>query len=108
MDVVDVPLYDRYALAQAQLDAGQPLEAARTLEPVADELPTAGLVLLARALFGSARLDPAREVLLRVVEQAPTDDWAHFALGRVEQRRGDTEAALRHVRLAAALAPRAE
>jgi Flp pilus assembly protein TadD len=104
----ELPLYDRYVLAQAQLDAGQPLEAARTLEPAAAELPTAGLLLLARAYFGSAQLGRARELLLRVVELAPTDDWARFLLGRVEERRGDDVAAGQHFRLAAALSPRPE
>ncbi len=104
----DMPLYDRYALAQAQLSAGQPAEAAQTLEPAADELPTSGLLLLGRAYFDSAQLGRAHDVLSRVVELAPTDDWARFALGRVEERRGNAVAAARHMRLAVALAPRAE
>jgi Flp pilus assembly protein TadD len=110
MDVRDVemPLHDRYALARAQLHAGQPLEAARTLEPVRDELPVSGLLVLARAYADSAQLGRARDVFGQVVELDPTDDWARYALARVEHRRGDRDAAAQHLRVAVALSPQPE
>ena len=105
---VQMDLYDRYRLAGAQLEAGQPIEAARTLEPARDELPVSGLLLLARSYFASAQLGRARDVLTRVVDLDPSDDWARTALSRVEERRGDRVAALQHARVAAALSPRPE
>jgi Tfp pilus assembly protein PilF len=108
--VSDMTLYDRYSLATARLEAGQPLEAARTLEPVATEVAqsASAQLLLARAYFGSAQLSRARAAFARVVELDPTDDYAHFALGRVAERSGDVQAAMGHYRVAAALAPRSE
>ncbi|HWG95407.1 MAG TPA: tetratricopeptide repeat protein [Mycobacteriales bacterium] len=106
--VAEMELYDRYRLAEAQLAAGQPHEAATTLAPAEDELPVQGLVLLARAYAGSAQLGRARAVLLRVVDADPVDDWARYALGRVEEGLGDRAAAEEHYRVAIALRPRDE
>jgi Flp pilus assembly protein TadD len=106
--VPEMDLYDRFRLASAQLEAGQAHEAARTLGPAEDELPAQGLVLLARAYAGSVQLERARAVLLRLVDADPVDDWARYALGRVEEGRGDRAAAEEHYRVAIALRPREE
>ena len=54
---------ERYRLAEVYLEAGDPLEALRLLEPLADELRThaGGLLSLGRAYYHSAQLARAQE-----------------------------------------------
>jgi Flp pilus assembly protein TadD len=101
---------ERYRLAEVYLDAGDPLEALRLLEPLTDELRAhaAGQLLLGRAYYHSAQLARAQEAFERVVEMAPTDAYARFALGRTLQRRSRHLEAEVHLRVAAALDPRPE
>ncbi len=101
---------ERYRLAEMYLDAGDPLEALRLLEPLTDELRThaSGQLLLGRAYYHSAQLARAQEAFERVVEMAPTDAYARFALGRTLQRRSRHDEAKVHFRVAAALDPRPE
>lgn len=55
----------RYRLAELYLQAGDPLEALRLLEPLTDNLRThaSGQLLLGRACYHSAQLARAREAL---------------------------------------------
>jgi Flp pilus assembly protein TadD len=101
---------ERYRLAELHLETGDPLEALRLLEPLADELRThaAGQLLLGRAYYHSAQLARAQDAFERVVEMAPTDAYARFALGRTLQRRSRHDEAEVHFRVAAALDPRPE
>jgi Flp pilus assembly protein TadD len=101
---------ERYRLAEVHLEAGDPLEALRLLEPLADELRThaGGQLLLGRAYYHSAQLARAQDAFERVVEMAPTDAYARFALGRTLQRRSRHDEAEVHFRVAAALDPRPE
>jgi Flp pilus assembly protein TadD len=101
---------ERYRLAEVYLDAGDPLEALRLLEPLADELRThaGGQLLLGRAYYHSAQLAKAQDALERAVEMAPTDAYARLALGRTLQRRSRHQQAEVHLRVAAALDPRPE
>ncbi len=78
-------------------------------EPILlDELPetaplhgTAELrLLLARAYFHSAQLGRAEAVLVRLVEEEPTDAYAHLLLGRTLQRAGRRAEAARPLALA--------
>lgn len=100
----------RYRLAEAYLDAGDPLEALRLLDPLASELRThaGGLLLLGRAYYHSAQLSRAQDALERAVEMAPTDAYARVLLGRTLQRRSRHEEARVHFRVAAAMDPRPE
>ena len=101
---------ERYRLAEVYLDAGDPLEALRMLEPLADELATyaGGQLLLGRAYYHSAQLAKAQDALERAVEMAPTDAYARVVLGRTLQRRSRHQEAEVHFRVAAALDPRPE
>ena len=60
-------------------------------------------LLLARAYFQSAQLGRAEATLVRVIEQAPTDSYAHLLLGRTLQRAGRHAEAARPLALAEAL-----
>jgi Flp pilus assembly protein TadD len=97
--------YEEFRRAEIFLNAGQPAEACRILEPVLDAAPesTASLELLARAQFASAQLGPAEISLRELVARRPDDGWAHFALARTLERRGRPEEGGVHRRLAAAL-----
>ena len=98
-------LYAEYRRAELFLASGQPIEAARILEPVVAAAPemTAALELSARALFASAQLERAEKALRTLVARCPDDVWAHSALVRTLERLGRSADAEPHRRLAAAL-----
>lgn len=85
------------------MDNRNPLGAITLLEPMADQ--PAVRPLLARAYFASAQLGRAQRLLERLVDERPTDDYAHFLLGRTLERRNRYREALTHMKIAAALAP---
>ena len=60
-------------------------------------------LLLARAYFQSAQLGRAEATLIQVIEQSPTDSYAHLLLGRTLQRAGRHAEAARPLALAEAL-----
>lgn len=99
--------YETYERAVLFFEAGDPIAAARLLEPLVvaepDNLSTR--LLLARAYYHSAQLKRAEEQLRWLVERSPADDYAHFALGRTLERQGRPRQALPHLRLAAAMRP---
>jgi hypothetical protein len=102
-----VTTIDRFRLAEAYLDGGDPLQALDMLEPLREELDgnVAGQLLLARAYYHSAQLGRAQVTLERLVDSAPSDHYARFLLGRTLERRSRPADALPHYRLAAAMAP---
>jgi Flp pilus assembly protein TadD len=104
----EMTTYDRYRLGQAYVDAGDPLAAARVLEPAVDGGSTSAALwlVLAQAYFASSRLRPAQRAFERVVELDPTDDYARFGLGRALERQGRRAEALAQYRLAFALSPK--
>ena len=103
-------LYAEYERAALFFEAGDPIEAARLLVPVVDAEPgnASARLLLARAYFASAQLNRAEEHLRWLVDRDPSDDYAHFVLGRTLQRQGRGDAALTHLRIAVALNARPE
>jgi Flp pilus assembly protein TadD len=86
-------------------ESGDPLGAARLLEPIVEAEPRNAAVrqLLARAYFQSAQLARAEDQLRALVERDPTDHYAHHVLGRTLERSGRFAEALPHLRLAAAM-----
>lgn len=91
-----------YRRAQELLAGRDPLGAVALLEPLADD--PAAQPLLARAYFASAQLGRAQNLLRRLTDERPTDDYAQFLLGRTLERRHQYREALTHMKLAAALA----
>jgi Flp pilus assembly protein TadD len=101
---------DAYALFQRGLSllaerhwaqAAVSLEKAKRLEPDKTSIREA----LGRAYFRSGRYRPAATEFSAVVEQSPTDDYAHFCLGRSLEKLGDRRAARRHMSLACGMRP---
>jgi Flp pilus assembly protein TadD len=60
---------------------------------------------LGRALFRSRRFGEAAAEFEAVVERYPTNDFAHFCLGRSLDLSGSSERARRHLAIAANLRP---
>ncbi|SNS66729.1 Tetratricopeptide repeat-containing protein [Geodermatophilus pulveris] len=98
-------LHSDFLRADLFLAVGQPIEAARLLEPLVAAEPANGaaLELLARAYFGSAQLARAEDALTRLVSMAPSDGWARRALARTLERQSRADEAVPHHRVADAL-----
>lgn len=99
-----------YRLAEGLLEVNDPLGALHILEPALEKHgdESSLQLLAARSYFGSGQLGRARDVLERLVERDPTDDYARFLLGRTMERANDHPEALRHFRVAMALSPSPE
>jgi Flp pilus assembly protein TadD len=100
-----VDLLEEYRRANFFFESGDPLGAARLLEPIVEAEPhnAAVRLLLARAYFNSAQLNGAEAQLRELVERDPSDHYAHHVLGRTLERAGRFREALPHLRLAAAM-----
>ncbi|MGY1710082.1 tetratricopeptide repeat protein [Geodermatophilus sp. SYSU D00758] len=98
-------LHSEFLRADLFLAVGQPIEAARVLEPLVEAEPAneAALEALARAYYGSAQLGRAEEALGRLVELAPSNGWARRALARTLERQSRAGEAVPHHRMADAL-----
>ncbi|WP_433793229.1 tetratricopeptide repeat protein [Actinoplanes sp. CA-252034] len=98
-------LLEDYRRATFFFETGDPLGAAKLLEPIVEAEPhnTAVRQLLARAYFNSAQLNGAEAQLRVLVEHDPSDHYAHHVLGRTLERAGRFREALPHLRLAAAM-----
>ena len=102
----EMTTYERYRLGESYVVAGDPLAAARILEPAVEAEPDSATLwlLLARAYFASARLGRAQAAYERLIELDPTDHHAHFGAGRALERQSRYGDALTHYRIAQALA----
>ncbi|BBH65905.1 hypothetical protein ACTI_25900 [Actinoplanes sp. OR16] len=98
-------LLQEYRRATFFFESGDPLGAAKLLEPIVEAEPhnTAVRQLLARAYFNSAQLNGAETQLRVLIEHDPSDHYAHHVLGRTLERAGRFREALPHLRLAAAM-----
>jgi Flp pilus assembly protein TadD len=105
-----VDLLEEYRRATFVFESGDPLGAARMLEPIVEAEPhnTAVRQLLARAYFNSAQLGGAEAQLRTLIEHDPSDHYAHHVLGRTLERAGRFSEALPHLRLAAAMKTHAD
>ncbi|MCX5420055.1 M48 family metallopeptidase [Streptomyces sp. NBC_00078] len=99
-----------FRAAEQLLNARDPRGAVKLLDSVIAAHPenTAARLLRARAFFAAAQLRPAELEFTIVLEREPDNAFAHFALARTYERRGEPESAKRHFRLAAALDPNPE
>ena len=99
--------YDWYVRGLQLLAAGHPAAAAALLEHAATAEPGSRSVreALARAQFGAGRFRNARDNFASIVEDNPTDDYAHFGLGLSASKLGDYDGAVEHLALAVAMRP---
>lgn len=100
-------MYDHYTAGMALLASGNPSQSAVRLEKARRAAPDKASVreALGRAYFESGRLQESEAEFRAVIEIAPTNDYAHYCLARVLQRRGRFDEAARHVKLARAMSP---
>jgi Flp pilus assembly protein TadD len=103
--------YDLFREGQKRLRKGMtaqatvPLEKARRLEPEQASIREA----LGIAYFRLARWQDAEREFRAIVEElSPTDDYAHYALGRALEQLGRTAEANGHYKLASSMAPSSE
>ena len=100
--------YDFFREGQQRLRKGMaaqatvPLEKAKRLEPAKASIREA----LGIAYFRLKRWKEAEEEFRAIVEElAPTDDYAHYALGRTLEHQGRTAEANGHYKLASSMKP---
>src|SRR5262245_23512685 len=78
-----------------------PLERAKRLEPAKASIREA----LGIAYFRLRRWEEAEAEFRAVLELSPTDDYAHYALGRSLEQQGRAAEANGHYKLASSMAP---
>ena len=94
--------YDLYQQGKTHLRSGMAaqatvaLEKAKRLEPEKASIREA----LGIAYFRITNWEKAEAEFRKVLELAPTDDYAHYALGRVLLKQGRDEEAAPHLKLA--------
>jgi Flp pilus assembly protein TadD len=99
--------YDLYTRGIELLESGDFAAAAIPLRKVAEREPEKSSVreALGRALFRTRRFGEAAREFEAVVERYPTNDFAHFCLGRSLALSGSADRARRHLAIAANLRP---
>ncbi len=103
--------YDLFREGQRRLRGGMaaqatvPLERAKRLEPAKASIREA----LGIAYFRLGRWQDAEAEFRTIVEDlSPTDDYAHYALGRALERQGRIAEANGHYKLASSMDPASE
>jgi Flp pilus assembly protein TadD len=99
--------YDLYRKGQDLLAHGDYAAAAVSLARARDLEPDKASIreALGRALFRSQRYREAADEFGAVASGAPTNDYAHFCLGRALQQLGRHDEACRPLAIAACLRP---
>jgi Flp pilus assembly protein TadD len=99
--------YDLYQEGRSRLRKGMtaqatvPLEKAKKLEPDKASIREA----LGIAYFRLRRWEEAEREFRAVLDISPTDDYAHYALGRVLEKQGRDAEANGHYKLASSMNP---
>jgi len=102
--------YDLFQQGRRHLAKGMaaqatvPLEKAKRLEPAKASIREA----LGIAYFRIHRWAEAESEFRAMLELSPTDDYAHYALGRCLEKQGKTAEANGHYKLASSLRPESE
>ena len=103
-------VYELFQEGRERLRRGQPaqatvpLEKAKRLEPDKASIREA----LGIAYFRLRRWEEAESEFRAVLDLSPTDDYAHYALGRVLEKQGKAAEANGHYKLASSMKPENE
>ncbi|HEV8686439.1 MAG TPA: tetratricopeptide repeat protein [Gaiellaceae bacterium] len=99
--------YDLFQQGRAHLRRGMPAQATVALEKAKKREPAKASIreALGIAYFRTQRWEEAEREFRAMLELAPTDDYAHYALGRVLEKQGRDQEANGHYKLANSLSP---
>src|SRR6478736_1524683 len=100
--------YDLFQLGRTHLRSGMPAQATVPLEKAKRREPQSRSIreALGIAYFRIGRWAEAEAEFRALVELAPADEFAHYALGRVLVNQGRRQEAMPHVKLARSLRPK--
>ena len=100
--------YDLFQLGRKHLRGGMPAQATVSLEKAKRREPKSRSIreALGIAYFRLGRWEEAEVEFRALVELAPADEFAHYALGRALLNQGRRSEAAPHVKLARSLRPR--
>jgi Flp pilus assembly protein TadD len=99
--------YDLFQQGRDHLRKGMPAQATVSLEKAKKREPDKASIreALGIAYFRLQRWDEAETEFRALLELSPTEDYAHYALGRVLEKQGRVQEANGHYKLAASLSP---
>jgi Flp pilus assembly protein TadD len=99
--------YDLFQQGRKHLRSGMPAQATVALEKAKKREPDKASIreALGIAYFRTQRWQEAEREFRAMLELAPTDDYAHYALGRVLEKQGRDHEANGHYKLANSLSP---
>src|SRR6516165_8540626 len=99
--------YDLYQQGRAHLRNGRAAQATVALEKAKRREPEKASIreALGLAYFRIHRWEEAETEFRAMLELAPTDDWAHYALGRALEKQGKAHEANGHYKLANSMRP---
>ena len=102
--------YSLFQLGKAHLERGMAAQATVALEKAKKREPDKASIreALGIAYFRIRNWDAAESEFRAVLELAPTDDYAHYALGRALEQQGRAAEANGHYKLASTMRPDAE
>jgi Flp pilus assembly protein TadD len=100
-------VYDLYQQGRRHLAAGMAAQATVALEKAKRREPDKASIreALGIAYFRIRRYAEAEQEFRDLLEISPTDDYAHYALGRCLEKRGKATEANGHYKLASSLRP---
>ena len=99
--------YDLFQQGRAHLKKGRAAQATVALEKAKRREPEKASIreALGIAYFRIHRYDEAESEFRKMLELAPVDDYAHYALGRCLEKQGRQAEANGHYKLASSLRP---
>jgi Flp pilus assembly protein TadD len=99
--------FDLFQQGQAHLKGGRAAQATVALEKAKRREPEKASIreALGIAYFRIHRYDEAASEFRKMLELAPVDDYAHYALGRCLEKQGRRAEANGHYKLASSLRP---
>ena len=102
--------YELFQEGKARLEQGLAAQATVPLEKAKRQEPDKASIreALGIAYFRIRDYDRAESEFRALLELSPTDDYAHYALGRCLQKQGRETEANAHYKLAASLQPRSK
>jgi Flp pilus assembly protein TadD len=103
-------VYDYYQQGRRHLKKGMAAQATVPLEKAKRRAPDKASIResLGIAYFRIGRYDEAAEEFRAILELSPTDDYAHYALGRCLEKQGKATEANGHYKLARSLRPQSK